>query len=93
MSEIPPASAETPAPVVVDGHNVGDSVAPTATKKKRPVFVPPKVQKQLDALKSKQDKLVADNKALKKQLAELKSSHSRIRRIPKAPVPAPPASE
>jgi len=63
-----------------------------ASKKKRPVFVPPKVQKQLDAMKVKHDKLIADNKALKKQLADLKSSHSRIRRIPKAPVPAAPAS-
>lgn len=55
------------------------------SKKKRAVFIHPKTQKQLDALKAKQEKLTNDNKALKQQLADLKSSHSRIRRIPKVP--------
>lgn len=57
---------------------------PPAPKKKRIINVPPKVQKTIDALKAKHDKLLADNKALKQQLQALKSQHSRIRRIPKA---------
>jgi prefoldin subunit 5 len=52
--------------------------------------VHPKVQKTIDSLKTKHDKLLADNKALKQQLLALKSQHSRIRRIPKAE-PAPQA--
>ena len=55
-------------------------------KKKKTVFVHPKTQKQLDTLKTKNEKLIEDAKALKKTISELKSSHSRIRRIPKAPV-------
>ena len=42
-----------------------------------------KVQKHLDQLKAKNQKLTEDNAKLKQQLAEARSSHSRIRRIPK----------
>jgi cell division septum initiation protein DivIVA len=42
-----------------------------------------KVQKHLDQLKAKNTKLAEDNAKLKAQLAEARSSHSRIRRIPK----------
>ena len=42
-----------------------------------------KVQKHLDQLKAKNTKLGEDNAKLKAQLAEARSSHSRIRRIPK----------
>jgi hypothetical protein len=52
-------------------------------KKKKLVYVHPKTQKQLDALKTKNEKLIADTKTLKKQISDLKSIHSRIRRIPK----------
>ena len=73
-------------------QNVAGDTATVEPKKKRTVFVHPKTQKQLDALKTKQDKLIADNKALKQQMTDLKASHSRIRRIPKVPVvPAPEA--
>lgn len=61
---------------------------PPAPKKKRVVYVPPKVQKTIDAMKTKHEKLLADNKALKLQLTALKSQHSRIRRIPKVDAPA-----
>jgi cell division septum initiation protein DivIVA len=42
-----------------------------------------KVQKHLDQLKAKNTKLAEDNAKLKAQLSEARSSHSRIRRIPK----------
>lgn len=42
-----------------------------------------RVQKHIDALKQKNAKLAEENSRLKQQLAELKASHSRIRRIPK----------
>ena len=54
-----------------------------AKKKAKVIYVHPKTQKQLDTLKAKNEKLVADTKGLKKQLSDLKSSYSRIRRIPK----------
>jgi len=75
--------AETPA--VVADTTVGEE---TAKKKQRTVFVHPKIQKQIDTLKAKNEKLIADTKELKQQVAALKSSHSRIRRIPKVPKPA-----
>ena len=76
-SEIP----ETPiAPIAENVEN-----PPVAPKKKRVVPMHPKVQKTIDSLKAKHDKLLNDNKALKKQLQALKSQHSRIRRIPKTP--------
>lgn len=78
-SEIP---VETPA-VENASPTVEKSVEGQPPKKKRAVYVPPKIQKQIDSLKARHEKLVGDNKALKQQLAALKSSHSRIRRIPK----------
>jgi hypothetical protein len=84
-SEIP----ETPVAPFAENIETNDS-PPPAPKKKRVVPVHPKVQKTIDSLKTKHDKLLADNKALKQQLLALKSQHSRIRRIPKAE-PAPQA--
>lgn len=53
-----------------------------------------KIHKHLDTIKAKNDKLVAENKALKDHIRELKSMNSRVRRIPKQPAPAPaPAPE
>jgi len=63
------------------------STATSSQKKPRKVVVlPAKIQKQLESLKAKNEKLAVSNKALKSQLQDLKSSHSRIRRIPKVPV-------
>ncbi len=42
-----------------------------------------KVQKHLDQLKAKNQKLADENAKLKQQLTDARSSHSRIRRIPK----------
>jgi tetrahydromethanopterin S-methyltransferase subunit F len=50
-----------------------------------------RVQRHVDLLRTKQDKLVAENARLKAQLAEAKAAGSRIRRIPKAAAPAPAA--
>lgn len=44
-----------------------------------------KVQKHVDALQAKIQKLAEDNAALKAQLHEARASSSRIRRIPKKP--------
>jgi len=43
-----------------------------------------KIQKHLDALKARNDKLAAENQKLKGTIAEMKSLNSRVRRIPKA---------
>jgi cell division protein FtsB len=50
-----------------------------------------RVQKVIDALKAKNGKLADENARLKQQLADLKASNSRIRRIPKKPADAPAA--
>lgn len=42
-----------------------------------------RVQKHIDGLKVKNGKLAEENARLKQQLAELKASTSRIRRIPR----------
>lgn len=42
-----------------------------------------RVQKLIDALKTKNCKLAEENSRLKQQIADLKASNSRIRRIPK----------
>lgn len=47
-----------------------------------------KVQKHVDALHAKIQKLTEDNAALKAQLHEARASNSRIRRIPKKDAPA-----
>lgn len=56
-----------------------------------------KIQKHVDGLKAKNDRLAADNAKLKEQLATAKSINSRIRRIAKpkggkAEDPAAPAA-
>jgi len=43
-----------------------------------------KAHKRIEVLQGKVEKLLNDNKQLKQQLAFLKSSHSRIKRIPRA---------
>jgi cell division protein FtsB len=43
-----------------------------------------KIQKHLDALKARNEKLQAENQKLKSTVADLKSLNSRVRRIPKA---------
>ena len=43
-----------------------------------------KVQKYVDSIKARNAKLSEDNAKLRAQLQEARSSHSRIRRIPKA---------
>jgi hypothetical protein len=43
--------------------------------------------KKIDAVENKNTKLVEDNKKLKAALHEIRSAHSRIRRIPKPVVP------
>lgn len=53
-----------------------------------------KVQKHLEQLKTRNAKLVQENAKLKAALVEAKSSHSRIRRIPKKTAePAPEQAE
>ena len=47
-----------------------------------------RVQKHIEGLNAKNTKLAEENARLKKQLADLKASQSRIRRIPKATAPA-----
>lgn len=51
-----------------------------------------RVQKHVDLLKAKHDKLAAENARLKAALAEAKTSGSRIRRIPKKPAAEQPAA-
>lgn len=48
-----------------------------------PTNLASKVQKHVDALAAKIQKLTTENAALKAQLHEARSSNSRIRRIPK----------
>lgn len=62
----------------------GTAPAPVAAAK-TPETLASKVQKHVDSLQAKIQKLAEDNAALKAQLAEAKSSNSRIRRIPKKP--------
>ena len=55
-----------------------------------------RVQKHIEALKARNNKLVEENARLKTQLAELKATTSRIRRIPRKPAAesgATPAAE
>jgi cell division septum initiation protein DivIVA len=52
-----------------------------------------RVQKHIDTLKTKTGKLAEENSRLKQQLADLKASHSRIRRIPKKPAAAAPTTD
>lgn len=56
--------------------------APLAAPK-APETIATKVQKHVDSLHVKIQKLTEENAALKAQLHELRASNSRIRRIPK----------
>lgn len=51
-----------------------------------------RVQKHIDALKARNGKLTEENARLKQQVAELRASASRIRRIPRKPAAAAPAA-
>ncbi len=52
-----------------------------------------RVSKHIDTLKVKNTKLAEENARLKQQLAEIKASNSRIRRIPKKVSESPTADE
>lgn len=52
-----------------------------------------KVQKHVDALQAKIQKLTEENAGLKAALHEARSSNSRIRRIPKKPAAAEPTAQ
>jgi hypothetical protein len=64
-----------------------DIPKPKKARVAKPIVIPAKIQKKIESLDAKLLKVVADNKALKQQLSEIKSANSRVRRIPK-PVPA-----
>lgn len=57
--------------------------APAAPAAPRSVDIIGKVQRHVDQLKTKNDKLAAEVAKLKTSLAEAKAAGSRIRRIPK----------
>ena len=59
------------------------AVAAAAPAPKAPETIAGKVQKHVDSLHIKIQKLSEENAALKAQLHELRASNSRIRRIPK----------
>lgn len=63
--------------------NAPTAVVPTVAAEPSVDTIVSKVQKHLDQLKAKNTKLAEDNAKLKTQLTEARSSHSRIRRIPK----------
>lgn len=46
-----------------------------------------KINKHLDTIKAKNEKLAEENRQLKETIKELKSVNSRVRRLPKKPVP------
>lgn len=69
------------------------STVTAAPAPKTPESIANRVQKHVDALQARIERLDGENATLKAQLRELKASNSRIRRIPKkpagdAPVPA-----
>jgi cell division protein FtsB len=49
-----------------------------------------KIQKHLDTMTKKNEKLVEENRILKEKISELKSLNSRVRKIPKKPLPEEP---
>ena len=69
------SSDATPVPVV----------APS-TPASRDTFLN-KVEKHIDTYRAKISKLQEENQKLRAQNADLKSANSRVRRIPKKPVP------
>lgn len=66
--------------------------APATAAAKTAETLATKVQKHVDLLHAKIQKLTEENAALKAQLQEAKSSNSRIRRIPKKPAAAAPTA-
>ena len=60
----------------------------TSTPASRDTFLN-KVEKHLDTYRAKISKLQEENQKLRAQNSDLKSANSRVRRIPKKPVPAP----
>jgi len=77
-------SDTTNTPEIPATENTTPSEVPQKTLRiKKPLVIPTKVQKKIESLQSKIEKLAADNKNLKTQLCEVKTSHTRIRRIPK----------
>lgn len=81
-------SSEIPVPVPDATADATPAAAPKPRKPQAPL--PAKVQKRLDVLEARNTKLSEDNKRLKQTMAELKSSNSRIRRIPKPSATAEP---
>lgn len=80
-----PVNTETAETVVaVDGS----VEAPVKVRK----FTLNRALKKIEAVENKNTKLALDNKKLKEALLELRSAHSRIRRIPKAAAPVVPAT-
>lgn len=77
MSTAPVAPTATPAPA-----------APNRTQE----TIATRVQKHVDGLQARIQKLSDENATLKAQLHELRASNSRIRRIPKKPA-APAATQ
>ncbi len=67
------------------------SAVVTSTEDQQPAkvrkFTLNRALKKIEAVEHKNTKLALDNKKLKEALHELRSAHSRIRRIPKAVVP------
>lgn len=51
-----------------------------------------KIQKHLDTMTKKNEKLSEENRVLREKISEMKSLNSRVRKIPKKPTgEAPPA--
>jgi len=73
-----PATAPVPAPTALPVAKGAEALAS-------------KVQKYVDSLQAKIQRLTEENASLKAQLHEAKASNSRIRRIPKKPAAAPAA--
>ncbi len=67
---------------------MSDTCPAAAPAPNKPDAVLSRVQKHVDALKAKHDKLSAENARLKAALAEARTAGSRIRRIPKKPADA-----
>ena len=67
--------------------------APAAAPKGAAEALAVKVQKHVDSLHAKIQRLADENASLKTQLHEAKASNSRIRRIPKKAAAAPAAQE
>lgn len=89
MSDVPNTPNAAIATEVTGETNASHPEAPKkAPRAKKPLIVPAKIQKKLESLQSKIEKLSTDNKTLKSQLSHLKTSNTRIRRIPKNDAPA-----